>query len=447
MVFSSFTFLLYFLPVFLAVYYLVPAGLKNPVLFGGSLIFYFYGVKEHPYYLLLMVFTLCVNYVLALQMKGKTGKKNRTLCLFPGLIWNFGCLLAFKLLYQQLVLPVGISFYTFQISAYLIDVYRRKVPAERSFVNLGTYLCMFPQLIAGPIVTYQTVQEQLVSRKQSYENFEEGFREFTIGLALKVLVANQLGGLWAKTGVIGYESISTPMAWLGIIAYSFQLYFDFYGYSLMAKGLGRMLGFYLPDNFDNPYLSHSMTEFWRRWHMTLGSWFREYVYIPLGGNRSNMMRNLFLVWMFTGLWHGASWNFLLWGFSLFLLVSVEKAGFGNLIKKIPWIGRLYMCLAIPVTWLMFAVTDPVQMKIYFSRLFPILDRTGLLISVRDFLKYGKMYLVSLLAAFILCSGLPRKVYEKTKYSLVTTLILVFLFWSCIYCMYMGLDDPFLYYQF
>ncbi len=470
MVFSSFSFLFYFLPVFLLVYFLVPAICRNAVLFGASLLFYFYGVREHPWYLLLIFASVGINYTAARFIAGCRQESWRRVWLSVGMTWNIGCLFVFKYLdflstnlnalldrteidisipAVNLVLPIGISFYTFQISSYLIDVYRRKIPVEQSVLRLGTYLCMFPQLIAGPIVTYSQVQERLGFRIHSYENVEEGFREFTIGLALKVLIANRVGNLWTQVGTIGFESISSPLAWLGIAAFTFQIYFDFYGYSLMAKGLGQIMGFEFPDNFQKPYMARSMTEFWRRWHMTLGGWFREYIYIPLGGNRRHPYRNLFLVWMLTGLWHGASWNFVLWGFLLFLLLLLEKKGLAKAFDRYPVAGHLYMLAVIPLSWLVFAVTDLRQLVVYLSRLFPFFAQPGGNGNVfqGDFAKYAEAYFLPLTAAIFCCTGIPRKLYEKGKYTFWVTAGLLILFWACVYCMYMGLDDPFLYYQF
>lgn len=468
MVFSSLTFLFYFLPAFLLIYFLAPGAWKNAVIFMASLIFYYYGVKDRPFYVLLMLISVGVNYLAARYMEKSAGDRGRKGWLLLGLVWNLGSLFVFKYLdfltanvnsvlealgseaglpYARLILPIGISFYTFQISSYLIDVYRRKIQAEQSVLTLGTYLCMFPQLIAGPIVTYSQVREQLKKRIHSMDNLEEGLREFTIGLSLKVLIANRVGNLWTQVNTIGFESISTPLAWLGIAAYSFQIYFDFYGYSLMAKGLGRIMGFHFPDNFRDPYLACSMTEFWRRWHMTLGSWFREYVYIPLGGNRKYQIRNLFLVWMLTGLWHGAGWNFLLWGLFLFLLIVLEKKGLKRLLEGIPLLGHVYMCLTIPISWLLFAVTDLGQIRLYLCRLFPFLGQTGEAVFRGDFIKYGKAYVWALAAALLFCSGIPRKLYGTGKYRGLSACLLLLLFWACVYCMYLGMDDPFLYYQF
>ena len=468
MVFSSLTFLFCFLPAFLLLYFLVPVSWKNGILFAASLFFYFYGVREHPFYLLLMLLSVLVNYGAARGMAACRRKKGRIRWLTAGMTWNIGCLFVFKYLdflsgnmnvlmekaslgiqipYFRLVLPVGISFYTFQISSYLIDVYRRKVRAEHSLLILGTYLCMFPQLIAGPIVTYSQVNRQLKSRVHSFGNLEEGLREFTIGLVLKVLIANRVGNLWNQVNAIGFDSISCPLAWLGIAAYTFQIYFDFYGYSLMAKGLGTMMGFDFPDNFRNPYLACSMTDFWRRWHMTLGGWFREYVYIPLGGGRQHRYRNLFLVWMLTGLWHGASWNFILWGLALFLLLAVEKRGLLKVLERWPLLGHLYMMLVIPLSWLLFAVKGLGAFAVYLGRLFPFFGQAGGTVFQGDFIKYGCAYGIPLAAAVLCCTGMPRKLYEAKKYTFAVTFGLILLFWGCVYCMYLGLDDPFLYYQF
>ena len=468
MVFSSLSFLFYFFPAFFLVYFLTPNSWKNLVIFIGSFVFYFYGVIENPAYVLLIFVSIVVNFLISQKLDQRNQQDVRKRWIIIGSVYNFGVLFIFKYLdfvienlngvmkltgvnidlpYVELVLPIGISFYTFQISSYLFDVYRGKIPVERSMLKLGAYLCMFPQLIAGPIITYSQIREELSERKHSFHGWENGIREFTIGLALKVLIANRLGGLWNQVNAIGYESISTSLAWLGIIAFSFQIYFDFYGYSLMAKGLGEIMGFHFPDNFKNPYLSKSMTEFFRRWHITLGSWFREYVYIPLGGNRKHPYRNLCIVWILTGLWHGASWNFLLWSGICFVLICMEKAGLGKIWNRFPLAGHIYMFFMIPLTWLVFAITDLHEIVLYLSRLFPFFGDSERIIFQGDFIKYIKLFAWPLIGAFICCSGLPRKVYEEKKNSFLTAFILVLLFWLCIYSMYIGLDDPFLYYQF
>lgn len=470
MVFSSLGFIFIFLVIFLPIYYITPARYQNPVLFLASLIFFSYGNLSHPFYILLMVLTIVVNFVIGQKIEACFGAKSKA-WLVAGLIYNFFWLFLFKYLdfileninfllkktgssfsfpLTNLVLPLGISFYTFQIVSYLIDVYRRTVPCERSFIGLGTYLCMFPQLIAGPIVSYPQISTSIQKRKISLSEIEDGLKTFVIGLGMKVLLANQLGGLWNDINTIGCESISTPLAWLGILAYSLQIYFDFYGYSLMAIGLGQLLGFSLPENFRHPYTALTMTEFWRRWHITLSSWFRDYIYIPLGGSRAGTLktlRNTAAVWLFTGIWHGASWNFLLWGIVLFALIMTEKAFLGRLLTRFRFLGRLYMCLVIPSSWLLFAITDLRQLHIYFRKLFPFLGGIGNTPFPKDYIKYGKIYAVSLIAGLIFSTTLPNRLYQKYKNNLLTLLLLLSVFWACIYCMYIGMDDPFLYFRF
>lgn len=468
MVFSSFEFLLYFLPVVLAVYYIVPFRLKNIVLFISSLIFYGYGVKDHPVYLGLFVLSIFINHQLAkgLSRVKKSGGRNFLLCI--AMIFNFGQLFLFKYLdffidninfaishcntdyvipHVNLELPIGISFYTFQMTSYLIDVYRKDVKREASLINFGTYVSMFPQLIAGPIVTYSQVQNELTDRKINWKNIEEGLREFTLGLAAKVLIANRIGGLWKQINTIGYESISTPLAWMGIFAFTFQIYFDFWGYSLMARGLGTLLGFHLPKNFQNPYISKSVTEFWRRWHITLGSWFKKYVYIPLGGNRSHHIRNLLIVWLLTGLWHGASWNYLLWAMLSFVCILIEKKGLLKVLDKHPFLSYAHMYLLVPLLWTVFAITDFGNLGIYFSRLFPFFSAENGPVFRGDYLKYLKLYRDPFVLSLVFSTALPAKIYRKKKYTWWMAVLLLCIFWMCIHYIYKGLDDPFLYYQF
>lgn len=398
-------------------------------------------------------------------------KRARKAWLLVGIVYDLGWLILFKYLgflienlnalfgamhvkvqleTWNLILPIGISFYTFQIISYLVDVYRRETKAEKSLISLGTYLCMFPQLIAGPIVNYHLIQEQLHKRKHSMVKVESGLKVFALGLAYKVLLANRVGHLWTEVTAIGYESISTPLAWMSIVAYSLQLYFDFYGYSLMAIGLGRMMGFDFPQNFNNPYMAVSMTDFWRRWHMTLGGWFREYVYIPLGGNRGGFaktVRNMFVVWLLTGLWHGASWNFVLWGLLLFVLLFVEKAGLGKVLERHKALGHIYMILWIPLSWLVFVITDLSQLGIYLQKLFPFFGSTGTVLFQGDYLKYGKTYGIYLVLGILFATGVQEKLLKKNKNRLWVILLLLALFWASVYCMYLGMDDPFLYFRF
>lgn len=451
MVFSSLEFLGWFLPFFLLIYYLLPPRLRNACILFFSLVFYGYGSLDHPSYLLLIVASVVVNYLLGLGIRRCSRKK----CLLVlGLIYNFGILLVFKYLDfllgivgisgPGLALPIGISFFTFQVVSYLVDVYRSTVPPEGSLLKFGTYILMFPQLIAGPIVRYSQVRERLRHRTYHLRPFLAGLRQFTLGLGFKVLLANQLGGLWNEVNTIGFASVSTPLAWMGIWAYSLQLYFDFYGYSLMAMGLGRMMGFSLPQNFDQPYFTCTMTEFWRKWHITLGSWFREYVYIPLGGNRAHHWRNMLVVWLFTGLWHGAGWNFLLWGFVLFLILAFEKSGPGRFLERHRLVGHAYMALLIPLTWLIFAVEELPAMAVYLGRLVGL---GGVNVFAGDAAKYWGQFGWLLVTGILLCTPLPRAVYRRFKNSGILWLALAAIFAASVYCIYMGLNDPFLYFRF
>lgn len=442
MVFSSIEFIYFFLPIFLLMYYLLPSSLKNAGLFLGSMIFYIIGSYKNPAHIWLFVFSLVINYMVGLGIEHS--EKNGWFVF--GIGYNLVQLGLFK--YVLHILPIGISFYSFQAISYLCDVRSKKSPAAHSFVEFGTYLSMFPQLIAGPIVKYPEVRKEIAERHISLHDFVEGLQIFILGLGSKVLLANKVGTLWSQLGVIGYESISTPLAWLGILAYTFQIYFDFLGYSLMAIGLGRMLGFNLPQNFNEPYRATSMTDFWRRWHMTLGSWFREYVYIPLGGNRggkAKTYRNLFIVWLLTGIWHGAGWNFVLWGFVLFVLIAVEKAGLKQFLDKHSGIGHAYMAVIIPLSWAVFANSGQ-QLILFFKRLFGVAVADGRVFA-GDYIKYGKEYAVYMLVCLLFVVGLPQKIWAKIKNTYFAGVVLAAIFTLVVYYLYIGLDNPFLYYQF
>lgn len=442
MVFSSIEFIFGFLPLFLLVYYILPCRMRNAWLFVGSILFYAFGSWENPGYVLLFLLSLVFNYGMgSLVSKGR------------GKIWfvfavsaNLLCLMSFK--YWLRVLPIGISFYTFQAISYLCDVQRKKCQAAKSFLHFGVYLSMFPQLIAGPIVQYPAISSQIGKRSYGFHGFVQGLQIFVMGLGSKVLLANQIGLLWNQLSVIGYDSISTPLAWLGIVACSFQIYFDFWGYSLMAIGLGNMLGFELPQNFNYPYLAVSMTEFWRRWHITLGTWFKEYVYIPLGGNRKGKCRtvlNLFVVWVLTGIWHGANWNFALWGLLLFALIVIEKAGLKKILDKYKLLGHLYMFMAIPISWAVFAHSDGTELLLFLKRLFGM-GATGYVYG-GDYIKYGKEYGFCLFFCFFFATRAPQKIWKKLKRTYTGQIILTGIFAAVVYCLYKGLNNPFLYYQF
>ena len=336
MVFSSIEFLLFFLPLFLLAYALTPDRMKNMTLLSGSLVFYALG---EPRSLLILMISVVVNYFISLhlgrreRLKGKNKKRNkrlerrRRLLLITAIVLNLMPLAFFKGGMGERGLPLGISFYTFQILSYLIDLYRSGRKGETSFVIFATYITMFPRLLSGPIVYYSEVEAALQRRSFTVHSVQEGLKVFTMGLAAKVLLADRIGLLWQEVQVTGFESISTPLAWLAAVAYSLKIYFDFYGYSLMARGLGKMLGFELPENFRTPYMAGSVRDFYRRWHITLGRWFCNYVYIPLGGNRNGEFRtvcNLLAVWFLTAIWHGSTANFLIWGMLLWLAIVLEK---------------------------------------------------------------------------------------------------------------------------
>lgn len=377
MVFSSLLFLFRFLPLMLLLYFAAPKGWRNAVLFAGSLIFYAWG---EPVYVVLMLFSTVVDYIHGqIIEKARNAGKARLArgALLSSVVINLSLLAVFKYLdfliglgnrflglslpVTGLPLPIGISFYTFQTMSYSIDLYRGQARAQKNIIDFGAYVAMFPQLIAGPIVRYQTVAEELNGRTESPELFAGGISLFLAGLAKKVLLANNIGLLWDSIAALPPGRLSMATAWLGAAAFGLQIYFDFSGYSDMARGLGQMFGFHFPVNFDYPYISGSITEFWRRWHISLGTWFREYVYIPLGGSRRGLKKqlcNILIVWMSTGIWHGASGNFVLWGLYFGVLLAVEKVFLLKRLKRSPRIvGCLYTLLLVLISWVIFASVD------------------------------------------------------------------------------------------
>lgn len=431
MVFSSFVFLLAFLLLVLLIYYVCPGKVRNLVLLVASLLFYAWG---EPVYVLIMLFSTVFDYtngrlIEYFQNKNRPGKAKVVLVI--DLMGNLGILGFFKyadfvigninsitgagLTLLHIALPIGISFYTFQTMSYTIDVYRKVVPAQHNIVAFATYVTLFPQLIAGPIVQYKTVAAELSDRKVTLTDFSEGAFRFTIGLAKKVLLANQIGSLWDTISQLHQMSAAT--AWLGAIAYSFQIYFDFSGYSDMAIGLGKMFGFHFLENFNFPYMSKTITEFWRRWHISLSSWFREYVYIPLGGNRKGMGRQLFnimVVWMLTGLWHGANWNFVLWGIYYGILLMFEKLFLLKWLKKAPaWIGHIYSMFLVVIGWTIFAQTDMSQLGRYLKTMFGIGAHGGADADFFYFLSTNAVLLILLVVCSIDHRFWLRKVCKKS----------------------------------
>ncbi len=462
MLFSSVEFLFRFLPVFMLIYLFVPDKYRNVVLLAGSLLFY--GVGE-PYYVLLLILSILINYKAGQFIVQKEDKIRKNI-LVASLFYNFGILFLFKywdfvaetinrflkgekIPTLSLALPLGISFYTFQIVSYLIDCYKGKLKEEVSFTSFAAYVTMFPQLIAGPIVKYEEVSERMSERKIRPKAVESGMKLFSIGLGLKVLLANQIGTLWNSIMTAGAGNLSVPVAWMGAFAYSFQIYFDFWGYSLMAKGLGRMLGFRIPKNFDDPYISKSISEFWRRWHITLGRWFREYLYIPLGGNRKGYARTVFhllVVWTCTGLWHGADFNFVLWGLTFFVIASVEKKWIGKWLEQSKLLGHLYIVLLIPVTWVIFAISDMQQLLRYLQNMIGI-QTSNVIVGSGQAMRYLKEYGVLFLCCILFSTPYPMKWYRKYKYKWYAVVAIVLIFWFSVYEMMMGSNNPFLYFRF
>ena len=375
MVFSSIIFMFTFLPLSLLLYYIMPRKFKNLILLMISLVFYAWG---EPVYVLLMIFTIVFDYIMALIIDRNREDKVKSKVIFIGtigvnllilgffkyygfLIDNINLLFNLNLQYKNLALPIGISFYTFQTLSYVVDVYLDKVKVQKSLISFALYVTMFPQLVAGPIVKYSDIDYQLTNRKESINKFGQGVDRFIIGLGKKVLLANNIGIIWTTIQAMNIDSISVLTSWIGIIAYTFQIYFDFSGYSDMAIGLGKMFGFEFIENFNYPYISTSISEFWRRWHISLGTWFREYVYIPLGGNRVSTLkhiRNLFVVWLLTGLWHGASWNFVVWGLYYGFILFMEKIILHKVLSKTPkFIKHIYTMLLVMIGWVLFGSVD------------------------------------------------------------------------------------------
>ncbi len=400
--------------------------MKNIILFLGSLLFYAWG---EPVYILLMLFSTLSDYVHGRLMHYFRGKRAATGLLVSSIIINLLVLSFFKyadFLIQgvntvagtsfpllNLPLPIGISFYTFQTMSYTIDVYRNEAKVQKNLLDFGVFVTMFPQLIAGPIVKYRQVEDRLHRRSTDLTSISYGMKRFVVGLAKKVLIANNMGVLWAEISGMNYGEMNLLMAWMGILAFAFQIYFDFSGYSDMAIGLGAVLGFQFPENFNYPYIAASVTEFWRRWHMTLGSWFREYVYIPLGGNRKGLLkqiRNILIVWVLTGIWHGAGWNFLLWGLWFAVFLILEKLFLGKVFAHLPKLfGRIYTFLAVLGGWVLFAVEDLQGIGGYFSALLGM-NGAGVLDNQALYLcsEYALLFLIAAIASLPVVNNLVKK---------------------------------------
>lgn len=466
MVFSSTIFLCVYLPLVLLGYYICPKKGRNLFLLIASLVFYAWG---EPKYVFLMIFSILVNYIFGRLMdKNRENKKRLKLMLVLSVVIDLGLLSVFKYTdfiitnvnaifgssfdLLKIALPIGISFYTFQAMSYTIDVYRNDVRVQKNLIDFGMYITMFPQLIAGPIVRYADVQDQLAERSVTTADFSEGVMRFVVGLGKKVLLANQMGAVWSEIYALGGD-VSALMAWTGAIAYTFQIYFDFSGYSDMAIGLGRMFGFKFPENFRYPYQSVSITDFWRRWHITLSTWFKEYLYIPLGGNRRGLARqalNLLIVWSLTGFWHGAGWNFVMWGLYYFVILFIEKLFLLKALDKLPKLFRhVYALLLIVIGWVIFASDDVGVLLPYLGSMFGANGAVGGMDVYTLFTKA-----VLLIICCVASTELPKRLFlsatgamnEKAAFTIKSVMTIALLALSMI--LLIGDSyNPFLYFRF
>lgn len=453
MVFSSILFLFYFFPIVFIVNKLLPKKYKNLWLFFASLFFYAWG---EPIYILIMLFSTFFDYTNGRLMVGASDKKKK-LILINSIVVNLGILFFFKysdffikvvnefgfnIKPLNLALPLGISFYTFQTLSYTIDCYRGRVNIADNIVDFGLFVTSFPQLIAGPIVKYIDIEKELKGRDDSLHSYNVGMRVFIEGLFLKVLLANKFGEIFNSFTFA--DASSKTLIFLKLVAYSLQIYFDFAGYSKMAIGMGRMLGFHFPENFNYPYISKSITEFWSRWHMTLSSWFKEYVYIPLGGNRVGKARhifNIFVVWFLTGFWHGADYNFILWGMYFFVVLILEKYFFLKILEKAPkFISRIYTLIIIMFSWVLFTSTDLKDIGAFFTSLGSKPFFSG---EVTSFLlQYGILFIIGILFS----TPKPKEMFEKQKEA-VQIVMLTIVFILSIAALVAGNYNPFLYFRF
>ncbi|MBE6650162.1 MAG: MBOAT family protein [Ruminococcaceae bacterium] len=471
MVFSSLLFLFRFLPIVLLGYFATPKKFRNLFLLLFSLVFYAW---DTPKFLVIMLVSIAVNYaggILVDKFKAQLKDGMAKLALIATSVIDLGILGVFKYtnfvfeninaifgteFVSSFVLPIGISFYTFQMMSYVIDVYRGDTPVQKNIVNFGCYVSLFPQLIAGPIVQYKTVAEQLDSRQESYEKFALGIKRFVVGLSKKVLIANSVGALWESIAAMDVATLPTLTAWLGIIAYTLQIYFDFSGYSDMAIGLGKMFGFEFLENFNYPYISKSITEFWRRWHISLGSWFRDYVYIPLGGNRRGFLiqlRNIFVVWMLTGIWHGASWNFFAWGVYFGIILIIEKLFLLKLLNKLPsFISHIYATLLFVYGWVIFYFKGEGCMGRIWDYTKALFGGTGCAYNEESLfilLNYALILVIGIIGATPLCKKLFAKAEEKcSNVAYVLSLVLVAAgFLLTVTYLVAAENNPFLYFDF
>lgn len=455
--FAGLEFIFRFLPIFLIVYYLVASKHKNMVLLLGSL--FFYAVGEPVFFLLLIVLT-GLNYLLGHkgQQFAETfqlhewQRKEKRKWMIIAVALDVTILIVFKVLaafVSSSLLPMGISFYLFKMISYQADLYKGTIRGAVSFRSTMLYFTLFPQVISGPVMRYEEGGFE-ADREYSFAQVEEGLSYFVMGLGMKVLLADRLAILWNDLQMIGFQSISTPLAWFGMAGYSLRLYFDFWGYSLMASGIMVMLGFDFIENFHHPYGAKSIGEFYRRWHMTLGSFFRDYVYIPMGGSRCSKKKlvwNLVVVWLLTGIWHGNGLNFVIWGVVLGIFIIMEKLLYGKHLNKVPFLGHLYVLLLIPLTWVIFSITDLGQLGIYFGRLFPFLGGDGIAVNTRDIIKYSQSYGPLILVGVLFCIPAVFEKLQKHRKNILVVLFLTVVFWYSVYFMASSAGNPFMYLNF
>jgi len=461
MVFSSITFLFYFLPIVLALYYIAPNKYKNIVLLASSLFFYFYG---EPTYVIIMIASIVFTYIFGILMN-KYKKYSKlflilSICVSIGiliyfkytnfLIQNINLWLKNKIDFIYVVLPIGISFYTFQLISYIIDVYRGEARVQKNVLKLAMYISLFPQLIAGPIVRYTTIEEQIENREYSFSKFSQGVKRFLVGLGKKVLIANVLGQL--ASIFLSSNDTSTLFYWLYAVAIMLQIYFDFSGYSDMAIGLGKMFGFEFLENFNYPYIATSITDFWRRWHISLSTWFRDYIYIPLGGNRVSKIkwfRNILVVWFLTGMWHGAAWNFIIWGLYFGILLILEKVFLGKYLEKLPkFILRIYVLLIVMISFIIFNGEGVANIFQNIGGLFGITSSS--LVSAES-IYYFKSYFIVLIVAIIGATPFMKNLANNEKlHKVINILEPIFLVILLVVSTSYIIDssfNPFLYFRF
>lgn len=461
MVFSSITFLFYFLPIVLAIYYIVPNKFKNIILLISSLLFYFYG---EPKYIMIMVVSIIVTYIFGILMN-KYEKYRKHFLIFSititlgilvyfkyidFLITNINLFFKNKIDLINVILPIGISFYTFQLISYIVDVYNKKVKVQKNILKLAMYVSLFPQLIAGPIVRYTTIAEQIEKREHTTEKFVSGVRRFVLGLSKKVLIANVLGEL-IQVFLLSNEK-SVLFYWIYAIANMLQIYFDFSGYSDMAIGLGKMFGFEFLENFNYPYIATSITDFWRKWHISLSSWFRDYVYIPLGGNRVSKIkwiRNILIVWLLTGFWHGANWNFIIWGLYFGILLIIEKIFLGKHLEKLPKIfKRLYTLIIVMISFIIFSGENTNQIL---QNLKGLIGISNIPFITNESMYYFKSYILTIIIAIIGATPILKNITNNKKiHSIINIIEPIYLLIMLVLCTSYIIDgsfNPFLYFRF